>query len=193
MQHTAEVRFQLLFGSVRRTSWGVLAAYVWLHTVLLFVFFSRTFLHEVSRPLYYLSGGWLTHILLTNLVEFLVLVGILMFLIGRLRPHDVGLVGSKLLNAFIVVLLLWASVQAVNVLFGLLDDGRVVPNPDLLKQRADLLLIRFAEMLFGTALVEEVAYRGFLMPQLYHAFCRVLDDVAAHDLYSVGLHVRIDL
>ena len=167
MQGSAEVRFQLLFGSVRRTSWGVIAAYVWMHTVLLFVFFSRTFLHEVSRPLYYLSGGWLTHTLLTNLVELVLLVGMLMLVIGRLRPQDVGLARSKIVNATVVVLLFWAAIQGVTVFIGIVDDGMLIPNPDILEQQGDLLLIQFLEMLFGPALVEEIAYRGFLMPQLY--------------------------
>jgi uncharacterized protein len=90
-----------------------------------------------------------------------IVIGIF-FLLGRLRPIDVGLERNKLLSAALFAFVLWGLGQLAVILFGLIIGEAVVLQP-----RGAFILYAFLGQVLGNALYEEIAFRGFLLPQLY--------------------------
>jgi membrane protease YdiL (CAAX protease family) len=99
----------------------------------------------------------------------LLAVGGVLFGIGRLRPADVGLERRKLLEGILVTGSIWLLDQAIGAISGILTTGPIVDRGWTTKGVAGTLLWA-AVMFLGAALYEEIAFRGFLFPQLYLKF-----------------------
>lgn len=155
-----------LFKDLRRTSWAVVALFVVLHSVLLFIFFTDAFIASVTAPVARETQGLLTHTLLTNMIELVVMVGGVMLLVGRLRLRDLGLTFGHALNGFIVGMWLWAVAQALTVFVGL-AQGELTLTPSLAEITAPATVGKPLEATLGSGLIEEIEYRGFLLPQLF--------------------------
>ncbi len=144
----------------RETRWQI---------VLLFLAVSSAFLVLIPlvrdrEPFAAVLGG---RIWWENLNLFLILlvfcVGGVVFGLGRLRPREVGLEPRKLLEGIIVTAAAWALMQAWPY---------VASGTATVHQSWDTVgawpIVRWALVMFlVTALYEEVAFRGFLYPQLY--------------------------
>lgn len=93
----------------------------------------------------------------------IVTVGGVAFLMGRLRPAHVGLRGRKLIEGIAVTLLAWSAMQAWPfIASGTAEYSLTWSDPGV------LATLRWTAVMFlATALWEEVAFRGFLLPQLY--------------------------
>lgn len=154
------------FDSLKSARPAALVLFVALHLGLKVVFFSLPYYTQVARPVEVLTGGLISPVVLAGLIEIALLVGGVMLWLGGLRPSDLGIRGQHLLNAALVALLVWGGVQAV--LSGLAASGRfdAALNPALALGPG-----RFGgkilEATLGSAFIEEVMYRGFLVPQLY--------------------------
>lgn len=158
---------QALFAGRRPAPWGALAWLAAAHTALLALFYSEPFTQYVSLPLFLLSRGLLTHTLVACLVEGAVLFGGLALGWKRLGLRGLGLRGADLRTAVVIVVLLWSLVQGATVLAGQVRGAALVANPVLGSAALTYPLGRVLATVFGSALVEEVLYRGFLLPQLY--------------------------
>lgn len=94
----------------------------------------------------------------------LIVVGLL-FLVGRLRPSDVGLVGSDLRDGVLYTIASFALIQA-----GIAIAAAFAPTAELVNDwaahGAGVTLSLLVAQLFGNALLEEIAFRGFLLRQL---------------------------
>jgi membrane protease YdiL (CAAX protease family) len=148
-------------------SWALLALFAGLHTLLLWFFNSLWFQAHVSGPVRIGTGGMIPHAALVGSIEFVVLVVGVMILAGGLRFADVGLVRANLANAGIVLLLLWGCVQLVVVIAGHLGAGAVELNPKFAASSSRALLGLGLQSTVGSGFIEEVMYRGFVLPQLY--------------------------
>ncbi len=154
------------FDSLKSARPAALVLFVALHLGLKVVFFSLPFYTLVARPVEVATGGLVSPIVLAGIIELVVLVAVVMLWLGGLRPGDLGIRGSHLLNAALVAILIWGGVQAV--LSGLATSGHfdAALNPALALGPG-----RFGgkilEATLGSAFIEEVMYRGFLVPQLY--------------------------
>ncbi len=155
-----------LFDEIRATHWGVLLIFVSLHTLLTAFFFTYLFQEYVTHPLEVATRGLVTHALVSNLIEIVVLVGGVALIMGRLRPRDIGLQARGLPNALVVTYLLWALVLMVSVLAGEID-GTLAWNRYFTVRPGTLHVGNALGGFLGTGLSEELAYRGFLLPQLY--------------------------
>jgi uncharacterized protein len=106
-----------------------------------------------------------------NLVLFaallVVAVGGVLFGLGRLRPREVGLNGRKLAEGVITIAVLYALIQLVPAVIELLLTGSVELHRAWATQGVQRVLLWTVVMFFATALYEEIAFRGFLFPQLY--------------------------
>ncbi len=112
-----------------------------------------------------LASGGLIHrtLILNTLLLALAVFGILV-LYGRLQTRDLGLIGRKLPIAIAVGLVSWILVQMVEGLASFVGTG-VVELETGWSTDAPALIGLLIGMLFGTALYEEVGYRGFLLIQ----------------------------
>ena len=155
-----------LFGHVRAVSPYVLVAFVLGHVALKAVFFSMPFYRFVAAPVNHATAGVITPIVLAALVQLVVLVGGVMVLMGRLNARDLGLERQAFVNAGVVMLLVWGLAQVATVLLGWSGLAPFAPNPDLATLPLPFLVGKQLDAIVGSAFIEEVMYRGFLMTQL---------------------------
>jgi membrane protease YdiL (CAAX protease family) len=143
----------------------LVAHFIFTALVNLVLFAGNTF-----RPLASATGGLFTGSLLANLLFIVALVAAIILGVGKLRPYDVGLSGRNILPALGNTIALWAVAQVIHLFAGLARYGEVAPNPEWTIYGAGFLIGLVLTQIFGNALFEEIAYRGFLFPQLYLRF-----------------------
>lgn len=102
-----------------------------------------------------------------DVVRIAIILGVVILWLGGLRARDVGLVWDRLPPALVFTLLLWGSAQAIGLLSDWIDDGVIAPHQDWDERGVPTVLGRLLTQMLSVALIEEAAYRGFLMPQVY--------------------------
>jgi membrane protease YdiL (CAAX protease family) len=181
-----------LFAGVPRLSFPVLAAFLLVHAGLKAFFFSGGFV-VAGFALYGATAGLVTPVLLAGLIEWVMLVGVVAMGLGRLRARHLGLDGRDVGLALVVLAGLWLVVQLLSAASGVVGggiawQGRLPGQPPL-----HPLGLRL-EALFGSGLIEEVLYRGVLLPQVYLlARTRGLAPTAALVVAAVGTSVYFGL
>lgn len=151
---------------IRSTHRSIIIVFIAAHFVLAAVVNLVFFAGNAFRPLASATGGLLTGSLLVNLAFIGVLIGWLMLKRGNLRPYDIGLIPSQIGLGIAYTLGLWGVAQVIHLLAGLLTGGTVAISPDWAASPTYVIGL-FVAQIFGNALFEEIAYRGFLFPQLY--------------------------
>ena len=139
----------------------VLALAVAAHLGLKGVFFSVPFAVGVVFPIEMATGWAVTGATLAGLISWVVLVVAVIGVAGRLRPSHLGLSASGLAETGPVLLAVWLAVQVAGLALSPGGAGPAVP-PD-----ASVALGRGLQAVFGSGLIEEVFYRGFLLTQIY--------------------------
>lgn len=152
---------------IRRTHSRTLIIFLIAHFILTAIVNLVFFAGNTFRPLASATGGLFTGSLLANLMFIAVLVAVIILGAGRLRLYDVGLTGRNILPAAGYSLALWGIAQMIHVIAGLLTYGEIRPNPDWTIYGVGFMIGLVLTQIFGNALFEEIAYRGFLFPQLY--------------------------
>lgn len=151
---------------VRRSAGTVLATSI-VASVLVTVFMVHAFMRgEAARWVLEASGGWIND----NLVFFTVLgaivVGAILRGMGGLRPADLGLERSQLWHGLWTFVGLWLAIQLLAATISL-AAGRGVTLNGIWAQHGPGTVLGFTlAMVLGTALFEEVYFRGYLLPQL---------------------------
>jgi membrane protease YdiL (CAAX protease family) len=97
----------------------------------------------------------------------IIAIGGVVFGIGRLRPTDVGLRRDRLVEGLIVTAAVWLLMQVIAVVSAIATTGTIVVARTWIRNGVGPTLMWTAAMFLGAALYEEIAYRGFLFPQLY--------------------------
>lgn len=149
----------------REVPWSTILLFLVVQTALITVLVAwrMELLVPVAR-----ATGWLVQTdLLAGALLMLVVVGGILVGHGRLRPAELGLVRAHLPVALAVTAGFWLATQVVLVLASLLHTGSLVLHPQWHDPGTLMMLTFLAAMLLGTPLYEEVAFRGFLFPQLY--------------------------
>ncbi|MEO7082688.1 MAG: type II CAAX endopeptidase family protein [Gemmatimonadaceae bacterium] len=93
---------------------------------------------------------------------YVVTIGVVLFGVGRLRPADLGLASRKFLVGFGVTAVVWLLVASVAAV----STGGPILNRVWRETGAGPVLRWAVVMFVFTALYEEIAFRGFLFPQL---------------------------
>lgn len=88
------------------------------------------------------------------------------FGLSPLRPTEVGLGWSDLPSAIALVLLVWVAAQVLGRVLGVATAHTVQLNPLWERRGVSGVLGLLLAQVLGNALLEEVGFRGFLMPQL---------------------------
>ena len=98
----------------------------------------------------------------------LIVGGVLILWLGKLRFEDIGLVWNRVGPGIVLSLLIWGLAQPIDLALALARGGGVEIQPswrDL--AAASPVLGRLMSQTFAAALVEEVSLRGYLLPQIY--------------------------
>jgi len=154
--------------TVRPASGALILAVVVLHSALTSLFFAPDFQMFVSRPMTAATAGVATHVLVTNALEFAVLIAGCMVVVGGLRLGDLGLHRRGIAVAVLTTLVLWGLTQLVMHALSVITNTPAILNPIWMYPMASEAIGRPLPGLFIAAGVEEVMYRGFLLPQLYY-------------------------
>jgi len=113
------------------------------------------------------TGGLVGYNVVANIGNYLFIIGLLILGLGRLRPRDLGLVWRKLFAGLATLVGVWVLLQAVTWLIVAATGSPLEPHPDWRRYPTLVVIGWLVGNLFGTAVVEEIEYRGFLLPQLY--------------------------
>jgi len=157
------------------------AAHFALAAVVNLVFFARGGFHPLASA----TGGLISGSLVASVVFTGVLVGGVILRLGGLRPRDVGILPRSIPQAALWIAGIWAAAQAVQLAVGLLDNVEVELRPEW--ANPGLMIGILLAQVFGNALFEEIAYRGFLFPQIYLRLPNSRARLALALLFSQGL------
>ncbi len=155
---------------IRRASAKAFPIFIVTHisftTIINLIFFAGNWF----RPITEASNGWINGTLVANLVMIVVIVGIIILGVGRLRLYDIGVIWSRLPSGFIVAFGVWMVAQVIHLVAGSTRNGAILWHPQWEWQGSGRMMGLLVAQLFGNALFEELAFRGFLFPQLYLRF-----------------------
>lgn len=153
--------------ATRAVGWGVLA--VFLVAIVAVAAFVNLLFFRLDSPQVIVDAtlGLVDWTLMGSAMVLLVVVGGVIFGLGRLRPAEVGLIAAKLPEAIVVTVLLWIVTQALLVTGAWLSMGEVPINPRWAERGVTVVIGALLAQLFGNALAEEIIYRGFLLPQTW--------------------------
>ena len=87
------------------------------------------FATDLLEPIAAATGGLINRTLLGNLPLILILVGGVLFGLGRLRARDLGLVGSRLGTALAYTAGLWLLIQLIELALGFALNGTTTRAP----------------------------------------------------------------
>jgi CAAX protease family protein len=118
-------------------------------------------------PVQHATGGLIDETLIANLILFAVVVGGIVFGLGRLRWRDVGLRWERLGTAALAVALIWLWMQLVIGVWSLATGQGLAIDPAWAQFGALVVLGNTLGQFFGNALYEEVVWRGVALPQFY--------------------------
>src|SRR5690606_32600644 len=116
--------------------------------------------------LYLRTSGLVTPVLLAGVIEWVVLVGLIVVVLGRLDARHLGLTRVDLGRAFAVLVPLWLSVQLLTAASCALEGNLVLRNQAIGFPPLYPIGLRL-QAVFGSGLIEEVLYRGVLLSQVY--------------------------
>lgn len=148
----------------RNASWQVIALFLAVSSVL---FVLIPVLGRVAPLREILAGpSWRSNTFVFAALLTVAVAGVI-FGLGRLQPADVGIRRDKLREGMIVTVAVWSLMQLIEVVGDIAILGTVTIDPSWIRNGIGSTLAWTAAMFLGAALYEEIAYRGFLFPQLY--------------------------
>lgn len=100
-----------------------------------------------------------------------------------LRPGDVGLRGEHFLPGIVGTVAFWVGVQLILLLYGVVSGAEIAWAERWSWTAPPMIAGALLAQLLGSALSEELVYRGFLIPQLEGLFRRLLP---SHKISLVG-------
>ncbi|MFX1368599.1 MAG: lysostaphin resistance A-like protein [Promethearchaeota archaeon] len=110
------------------------------------------------------SGGLIHRTLILNVFLMLIAVYGILVLRGTLQGEDLGLDTKKVPTALVIGLTTWLLIQLIEGILGYIYTGVIEIDYRWGTDSLGLIGLLIG-MLFGTALYEEVGYRGFMLIQ----------------------------
>ena len=187
----------LIFRDIHVVSWRrILVACVFWPTVVLICFnLLLPRIGELESATYGLVQGTLVY----SILLFIVVVFIGMGLWGgELRASDIGLAASKLPTGLLVTFGGWAALHLIVLIITLSRDPALSIGTAWKTGRWTWEIGLFTNQILGNALVEELMFRGFLIPQLYLKFSGTRDQtrwiplvgaIVVSQLYFALIHI----
>lgn len=154
------------FQQIGETSWRIIVLFIVLQffasTLINLVIFSSNILGIFPA----MTCGLINETLLVNLMLIAGLGYLLMVRLGRLSWADLGVRKSRLAAGITATLTLWFAKEIINMAVSLLLSGRINWSMNWEVYGTPVLIGTFVSQVFGNALYEELAFRGFLVPQI---------------------------
>lgn len=166
MEHKRDfITFQ--FEKLRQATWLIIALFLIGKTAF------SSFVNLVIFPSGVLSGisnatnGLVQPTLVVNLIGLLIIViGVIVYL-GKINKNEIGINLRLIPRALVITFIIWASVQIIGAIASIIQNGALVLDTSWQNASWQIALGLIIAQLAGNALVEEIEYRGFLLPQLF--------------------------
>lgn len=155
-----------VLSKVREATWFVLALAFVAYAVLAATI-SGLYAGSVGQAIEDLqrsTAGLAAPPLVANL-PVLAIMSLIIFGIGRLRPADVGWQDVAVGPAVVTIVAFWIAMQGALALGVLFSDHPLQWHKDW--QRPGFVAGLLLGQLLGTAFIEEMVFRGFLLPEFY--------------------------
>ena len=170
-----------------------MAVYVALALAFAFILFPSGVLKRFTAP----THGLVTPTLVANLILLAIVVGVVLCLLGGLRPLDFGLRGSDVPVALVLTISVWIGANAIEAGWQVRATGTVSWGGEWRTLGVTAAVGALVAQLFGNALYEEILFRGVLLRQTYWRFeakhLPNLQRVAVSVAISQGLFALIHL
>jgi len=158
----------------KESDYKTMALFFIVSLVIVFVYLT-IFLSGTIQAIELMSMGLVHRTLILNSILLLGAIYCTLILYGKLQSKDFGLVGRKLPLAVIVGLITWILVQIIEALLSYIGTGIVEIDP-IWNSEGLAQIGLLIGMVFGTALYEEIGFRGFLLVQFRMKMERVIEN-----------------
>jgi len=144
-------------------------------SVVIVILYLGIYLVGIIQSIEEVSLGLVQRTLILNSLLLVIAVFGILILYGKLQGRDVGLVIKKLPIAIVIGFVTWILIQIIEGIMGYAGMGSVELNQQW-NTEGPALIGLLVGMLFGTALYEEVGYRGFFLIQFSMKMKRVVEN-----------------
>ncbi len=162
------------FQEIKKTGWMIVAGgvliYLALQTMIFLVWAKWEVYLRLISCLYKNTSGLIHPNLVNGIFIFMVVFFGVILGWANLRSKDIGLQPKKIFPALIMMVGIWLFIQVFLMAFSLLQKGSITIHPGWLGDQVFSTIGFFIAMLMGIALVEEMFFRGFVLPQLFLIF-----------------------
>jgi len=152
---------------IRETKWYIILLYLIAGPILLILEFLVLAKFKIFSNIYKLTNGLVNFTLLIYLILIFTIIFGLFIGLGKLRLKDLGVRIDKIKNSILFTVLFWIIINIITAICLLIVSGSIALNRSWGEKGALALLGLLLCQLFGNALYEEIAFRGFLFPQIY--------------------------
>ena len=160
-----------MFDHCKEAKWLIISIFLIIQPVLSvlqnYVFLKNEYCLNIYKAIAQATSGLILPTLVFYLLSILLIVIILFILFGKLKLKDLGIELAKIRQAFLVLILLWIIINIVFAISSLIVDGAVNWHSSWNEKGILVVIGVFLGQIFGNAFYEEIAFRGFLLPQLY--------------------------
>jgi len=153
------------FKNVRTTCWFVVLFSPVIYVGIIILNFA--YLTVPARNLAELSSGLIYPTFLISLPLLVIVIGLFIIFIGKIRFQDLGIQKGKISEAVAVTLGVWILLQLILMLTSVVYGKGISLDDSWYDPGVRVVIGMFAAQLLGNALSEEIMFRGFLFPQLY--------------------------
>jgi hypothetical protein len=168
-----------LFDEARRASWRLVLCVLVLHGLFLFLGNHESLLHlgELERQFDATAIGRVVGFgVLEAWAGLLVEVGVILLVVGRMRPREIGLRLGAIPGALFGVGGVWLSIQTILFLVGLAKNHGSIPLAGWDSARVQPYAMGPLQWALSWGLLGGVVFRGFLLTQLYLMLGKKLGD-----------------
>jgi membrane protease YdiL (CAAX protease family) len=152
---------------IKKLPINLLLAFIVLNFVSVYLstlIFRTTWIADIQRN----TSGWVDPNLVTfSLLNIVLVLGLLVFA-GKLRALDMGLV--KIYQGFLALAGIWIFSQLFTSMVVLAAGQELALHQMWLQHPSGYIFGFLIAMIIGTALYEEIAFRGVIFPQLFFRF-----------------------
>lgn len=156
--------------TIKETSWSSILAFSILYCIYVTFINLVVFKLNIFDPIYKLTFGLINGTLMVNIISLILFVFIIILRYGDLSFYDIGFKKNRFVPAIFILAVMWGLMQLVNILAGLCVAGKPMIHRSWYEYGALRIFSNFNAQLLGNCLFEELAFRGFLLVQLYKKF-----------------------
>lgn len=162
-----EDKIKVPIDNLKETSWSTIILFSLLYCVYITFINLVLFKSNVLQPISKFTFGLINQTLTVNILSIIIFIFIIIIKFGRLNLHDIGFQKNRLLSAASATFTIWVLMQLINIIVSLIIWGKPIINSEWSRYGTTRMIGSILGQLFGNCIFEELAFRGFLLIQIY--------------------------